>query len=394
MKIGIAGPVSVKPFEHLLSPGVRVPATYSFPLIGVLARSLVEHGHSVRVFATSDEIADPLVFDGTGIRLHVLPQRKKYRAYDFYQGERKHLLRAMRESDCDLIHAHWAYEFAAAAIDSGLPHLITAHDSPLEIWRFFWKTKAGPYWMMRALLGIRNLRRARHVTAVSPYLLGKISRLIRKAQSKTVVPNGVDLSLFDIGAARLSDGEPPGTPVVAMALEGFGRIKNASTAFLGFSQFRETHPGAILRAYGSDYEPGGMAQRWTEANCCAHGIEFRGKTPQQILFSELSGEAHILLHPSVEESFGMAPCEAMSLGIPVIGSRDAGGIPFVLDQGGILIDVTKSGSIAEALDELWRDPLRRNTLAKAAWAKAKRDFTVPRMVENYISCYERILAPA
>jgi hypothetical protein len=50
------------------------------------------------------------------------------RAWDLFAQERAGLERAMREDPCDVVHAHWTYEFALAALASGQPTLVTARD--------------------------------------------------------------------------------------------------------------------------------------------------------------------------------------------------------------------------------------------------------------------------
>jgi hypothetical protein len=38
---------------------------------------------------------------------------------------------ALQREQPDILSAHWTYEFAAAAIATGIPHVVTAHDAPL-----------------------------------------------------------------------------------------------------------------------------------------------------------------------------------------------------------------------------------------------------------------------
>ena len=51
-----------------------------------------------------------------------------------------------------------------------------------------------------------------------------------------------------------------------------------------------------------------------------------GKAPHAELVHYLAQTVHLLIHPSKEESFGMAPLETMALGIPVIGANKAEGL--------------------------------------------------------------------
>jgi glycosyltransferase involved in cell wall biosynthesis len=69
-------------------------------------------------------------------------------------------------------------------------------------------------------------------------------------------------------------------------------------------------------------------------------IELGGFVSPRELKGKLS-KMSILLHPALEESFGMAVAEAMALGLPVVAGVEAGGLPWLLDEGkaGFLTDV-------------------------------------------------------
>ena len=392
--IGIAGPVSVAPFRHLLDKSATIPQTFSFPLIGVLARELHSRGYQVVVFAASLEILSPEHFLGDGIELIVCPLRKKRAAYDWWRVERRHLVEAMKSSRCDIIHAHWTYEFAAAAMESGHPHLITAHDSPAAIFSQFLPTRFAPYWTFRTIFGAWVIRRATAMTTVSPYCRDHIRKILHPRCAISVVPNGIESQFTKAGEARLESGVSDGPPVIASVMDGFGRRKNASTALRAFALFRREFPDARYLIFGTSYGEGEEAHRWALAHGLSAGVEFRGRTPQEVMFPELLTRAHLFLHPSVEESFGMAPLEAMALGIPVIGGRNSGGVPYVLNEGnaGLLVDVKSPRAVAAALRSFWLAPLQREEFARRGWNRARTAFSLERMVDSYEAEYRRVLS--
>jgi hypothetical protein len=128
MRIGIAGPITLKMLSGLFPPGTKLPGTYSFPLIATLAEKLRDRGHEVVVFALSSSVVQTQHFTGDRIEAYVCPRRRpRWQMLDFFRGERLVLRKAMQQSRCDVIHAHWTYEFGAAAVASGLPHVVTAH---------------------------------------------------------------------------------------------------------------------------------------------------------------------------------------------------------------------------------------------------------------------------
>lgn len=392
MHIGIAGPVDLSPLRQRIPEG-ELPPTRSFPLIGQLANVLLERGHTLSIFAGSTEIVDTRKFEGERLQIFVCPLRPRRSVYDFYAQERRHLTQAMQKGGCDLIHAHWTYEFAAAALDSGVPSLITAHDSPLAILRYFALTRYFPFWTTRTALGAIVMRRARQMTAVSPYCKAHIIQLLRPSAPIHVVPNGIPQHLLDLGHARLAKGEPSRPLVLATVLQGFQERKNPKSILRAFAKIRRTRPDATLKMFGTDYENGGAADLWSRKHHLNDGVCFMGAIGHEALMQELISSVHILIHPAKEESFGMAPLEAMALGIPVIGGKSSGGVPYVLDNGraGILVKVTDPNAITSAVLELTSDKTLRTNLARAAWKRAGEEFSLDIMVERYLACYETVL---
>lgn len=394
MKIGIAGPVSLEFLRPWLSAEQPLPEVYSFPLIGRIAAALLTRGHSVSVFAGSDQVSSKHHVSGNGVDITVCPRRSRRIAYDFYAVERSFLSSAIRNSGCDLIHAHWCYEFAAAAQESGLPALITAHDCPNEIARCFRWTSAFPHWFCRSLLGRRVCRNARFMTCVSPYVEKSLRHLLGPKTYLTVIPNGVPAQLFGLGKTRLSQPPPHGPFRVATVLEGFGTLKNARSALQAFPLFLSHCPTAELWMFGGDFQPQGPAATWARHHGLDKQVVFCGRTPQTKLHRLLQEEISVLLHPSLSEAHPMALLECMALGIPVIGGESSGGVPYTLDFGraGLLTDITAPHLMAAALVKMYMDESLRKELANHGWRRAHQLFHEDRMMDQYFAEYMKVLS--
>jgi L-malate glycosyltransferase len=117
---------------------------------------------------------------------------------------------------------------------------------------------------------------------------------------------------------------------------------------------------------GHGFGPGGPAERWAAERHIAEGITFVGPLPHELVLDALT-KADILVHPALEESYGMAIGEAQLAGVPVIGGASSGGVPWALDynQAGRLVDVRSSRSIAAAMVELALDSAAWSRLARA-----------------------------
>jgi glycosyltransferase involved in cell wall biosynthesis len=387
MKIGFAGPASL----HLLADHVRngqaLPSGYEFPPMSMWTLQLLARGHRVVLFTHAPGIAKPQSYFGDRLTIHIGRQRARGRARDFFALERRDLVEMMKADPCDIIHANWTYEFALAALDSGQPVLVTAHDAPLRALRYF----PNPYRFMRLCMAWRVARRAPYLTAVSQDTAGHIRRYLFYKRPIAVVPNALAPEDFELGRAR-QDQPRRGVFTVASVLTGWMGLKNGPAALRAFAILRRSVPGARLLLFGRDYAPSGPAETWARQNQLNAGVEFAGPVPNRSLLRRLAQEADVLLHPALEESFGMAVAEAMALGLPVVGGKHSGAVPALLEYGsaGELVNVRSPEKIADALASLAADSARRQRLGARAFESALRRFNGDVVFKQYEEIYMRI----
>ncbi|OZA26038.1 MAG: hypothetical protein B7X93_10565 [Hydrogenophilales bacterium 17-61-9] len=359
MKIGIVGPISTESIVKLLADDTGgLPRGYvGAPLFGNLIGALLDRGHSIVAYTTSSDMPPDIRVSATGERFKITycpvrPHTFRFskgqwgRGTDAFKQERITLSQAMRDDAPDLVHAHWIYEFALAAIESGLPHLITCHDAPQVVLRY----SPNLYRLVRYFMARQVLKQAQHLTAVSPYLKQKVEGYARAPI--TVVPN--PLPAHPAHLAESTRQYNPARPRIAMVLNGWGARKNPQPALRAFAVLRRTFPDAELSIMGSDYGTGGKAESWAQAQGLTAGVHFMGQQPYPVLLAKLA-ESDLLLHPALEETFGMSIAEAMSLGVPVVGGQSSGAVPWVIGEAGRLVDVRSPHAIAQAALELLND---------------------------------------
>jgi len=82
--------------------------------------------------------------------------------------------------------------------------------------------------------------------------------------------------------------------------------------------------------------------------------------------------ADLYVSPSREDSFGLPVAEAMACGLPVITSAFAGVADLIQSgvNGFVLRDPRDQQELARLLDELFRDPERRQRVGEAAATNA------------------------
>jgi glycosyltransferase involved in cell wall biosynthesis len=401
MHVAIAGPIASEDVrQHLAADVGGLPRGYGgAPLLGTLIGELLARGHRVSAFTTSTDV-EPARDRWTAagderFRIHFCGQRPRAfrpdgrglgRAADFFRVERAALSRAIAAAQPDVVHAHWSYEFGLAALSSGLPHVVTCHDSPRAVLRYM----PTMYRLARYFMARRCLAGARAVTAVSPYLRDEVARYCDVPVE--VIPNPLPPRvLAQAGpAARVADVRPDRPPVVAMVINGWGRLKNPEAALRAFGALRRQLGEAELHLYGEGFGDHQVADAWSSAQGLRDGLRFFGRVPHARLLEGV-GAADLLLHPSLLEGCPMGVAEAMALGVPVVGGVRSGGVPWVVGDGGLLVDVTDPQAMADAMHRLLSDRALRERHAQAAARRARETFAVGRVVDAYEAAYRRAI---
>lgn len=399
MRIALVGPFSGSSLAAAgLGFAAPLPPGYpGAPLMTALAAALVARGH--RVAAISTDYTTPVaelepyrLIRGGGIDAYYCPQRprsfgrsggRRGRALDFFAFERRCLQQAIEHFEPDVVHAHWAYEFAWAALDAGYPTLVTSHDSPLQVLRHM----PDPYRLARCLMARRVLRRCAHVSAVSPDLGRDLAGWT--PASIEVVPNPLSGPILQ---AAPCEPQAFDSKTLVMVLNGWVRLKNGRRALRAFALARRADPALRLVCLGADFHEGGPAHRWAQAQGLAAGVQFLGPVPQSELVQHLRGSL-ALLHPSLLEACSMAIAEAMAVGLPVIAGAGTSGVAWQLDDGraGVLADVRDPASMARAIAQLAGDRARWQALSSAAHARSRQLFAVDAVIDRYLALYGQVL---
>jgi L-malate glycosyltransferase len=278
----------------------------------------------------------------------VVPARASGFARDIHRHERASLKRAIEDVPVDILHAHWTYEYALAALRfrRRAPVVVSLHDWAPALLRL----RPHPYNGLRLGMQAWVLPRASTLTVNSPYLASKLERVGLRAH---LVPNPVPETSFDWSAPPGPDGPP-----VCLAVNiGFDRLKNVQKLLEAFSHVRRRREDAVLRLVGRPYGPGEAAETWAASRGLDANVDFVGPLAPSEVRRELKS-ATILVHPSREESFGQVLVEAMAVGTPVVGGARSGAVPWVLADGqaGRLVDVTDAHSLAGGILRALDDP--------------------------------------
>lgn len=204
------------------------------------------------------------------------------------------------------------------------------------------------------------------------------------------VPYGVDTDLF-AGADPAANGAD--FLMVGRQVEKKGHL----LALLAFAELVRIHPGCTLRIVGSGplRESGEMLAR---ALGIAGQVRWLGVLPPHEVAAELRASRALVQFshtpPSGDrEGTPLAVLEAMSSGVPVIGSRHAG-IPDVIEHEvhGLLVDPFDIPGLTEAMCRLVAAPALAAGLGRAAAKQVHNRYTRERYLERLASLIDAAIA--
>jgi glycosyltransferase involved in cell wall biosynthesis len=363
------------------------------PFIGTLISEFLMRGNEVVAITTSEVVNEDYKikeFSNGNFKWIIVPQRKHAfrfnrfklgRMLDFFYVERKAMLKMVKLNKPNIIHAHWGYEFAHVALSSGLPYLITLHDNPFKIAKYF----KNIYRYFRLCYAEYLIRNMKFMSTVSPYMESYVSR--SKGEYR-IIPNPINVSyaLNELTNQVQKRIDSLDTLKIVMILNGWDKRKNGLNGLLAFKLLKHYFPNAELHLYGADSELNGKANADAKSNKIQN-VFFHGSVPNVSLISSLSNY-HILLHPALEESFGVVLIEAMALGIPAIGGNRSGAVPWVINNDTLLTDVLNPIEISQTVLNCVE---HYKQFGLQAYENVKTRFSTNSVCDAYLSYYKDIL---
>ncbi|MGV7222800.1 MAG: glycosyltransferase family 4 protein [Nitrospinales bacterium] len=379
MNIGIAGPMTLRLLKFDYSDR-DIPVGYDFPMISMLINSLLGRGFKVVAYTTSVGIESPVVFEGEDLII-CIARRDHHAARDLFKSERADLNYLMKKYSVDIINAHWSYEFAWSAINTGIPTLVTVRDHAFTIFKYQFDL----YRLMRLIMNNIVLKKAKYISVNSKYLFNKLAEGY-KAKSR-IINNFFAKEL----EAHFKCPCKKDNYVVSVS-NGFGKRKNIETALKAFALVKKQYSNIEYYLIGDGMEPFGPAYEFAKGNNILNGIKFLGNLPFNEVIQKVQ-KASIFLHPSREESFGMAVLEAMILGTPVIGGARSGNIPYLLDhaKAGELCNINSPEAIQKSMLKILQNKRYANKLIRNAHNYAEKNYSENLVISKYLDYYYDIL---
>ncbi len=391
---------------HVVTAFPRHEGDVIAPWLVELLKRLRAAGHDVEVFCSAYRGGGGAVFDGIPVhRFRYFPARWEDLTHDeatpdrmrrswrykimpaFYlAGGMLAIWRLCRRQRYDVVHVHWPMPhalFGAVARATCEARLVT-------LWygvELRWVQGSLPWlrWLVRWALKTSD-----QVVAISSYTAREIA-LLRDVPVR-VIP-------YTVG---LPDSAPPSPSPSASqrgGSKGFrvlfvGRLVERKGVAELIEALRRLPPalGARLDVIGDGPERARLEALVRESGL-GDRVVLRGRVPAAELRAAY-GAADVLALPSVldsrsdTEGLGVVLLEAMSYGVPVIGSR-IGGIPDIVIDGetGLLVPPGDPAALATALQRLAQDEDLRARLGAAGRAHIRGPFAWDSVVAAWESCY-------
>jgi glycosyltransferase involved in cell wall biosynthesis len=121
-------------------------------------------------------------------------------------------------------------------------------------------------------------------------------------------------------------------------------------------------------------------------------VRYLGVIKNDATLASLYSAADVLVFPSRQENLPNTIMEAMACGLPAVAFR-VGGTPELIDHGitGYLADPYDVSDLARGISWVLSDSARRRNLREESRRSAVEKYRIERVVEAYLSLYERIL---
>ncbi|RYU93719.1 glycosyltransferase family 4 protein [Emticicia agri] len=398
MKIAILGPTH-KSFIGSFLPNYnqdQLPDGYfGAPFMGTIISELLNRNYEVIAITTTVELGGNYTikeFSYKNFKWIVVPSRKHSfrfngsklgKIVDFYSFERKMLKKTIFETNPDFLHAFWSYEFASAVVNFPKPQLVTIEDNAIVVLLFF----KNFYRFCRLLMSEWTLRKVKFASTVSPYM---ISYAKKRCENVKVIPNPtkIEFSQEQIKLSIEKRLSSIATPRFIMIFNGWDKRKNGYEALKAFKLFKQNSHKATLHLYGYGTEMNGLAYKDAKTLSLSD-VYFNGPVSHDILIDAIQS-SHLLIHPALEESFGVVLIEAMSYGVIPIGGAKSGGVPWVINDDSLLVDVSDYREIKLKIDELLVEDYYKKT-AFNVYKNTISRFSSKSVIDQYEEYYKEIL---
>jgi glycosyltransferase involved in cell wall biosynthesis len=276
-------------------------------------------------------------------RFTLLPKKPKgaLKWIAYQNWIRKSAKAAFKLPKPDLIHAHSATLYGSLGLELArywnIPLVVSEHTGP------FSTISASK---MKLLKCKKVMQRADATLAVSEHLAREIRAAGIEPKNLIVSGNPVDTDLFIPNTEKK-------THQNMLFISRLDEFKGGMRTLRAFHNLEADHPNWTL-TIGGDGEEMQAIKTYISAHDLGNNVFLKGKLTKPQIAKEFQA-ADFLIFPSVHESFGLIPAEAMSAGLPVIATNKTAPPEFVHGKNGILVTPESESEILEAMVKMIKE---------------------------------------
>ncbi len=333
-----------------------------------ISRRVADRGHNVTILTCrfpgqpAEEIVDGMKIHRIGLSRDPKTGGARKSVLPIFSYMLKTARRAMKLAP-DLIHCNTyfpVYSGKMAAQSKGVPLVSTFHD--IYGMRGWIESQRSLVWGLLGHLATTIAARLPHdrMISVSPQCRQKLIDLGIREDKITVIPNGVDLKIFDSTHVEK----------VSNQILYVGRLvdfKHVDWLIQAFSEVLKEVPSAKLKIVGGGPERGNLEALVRKLGLQAH-VTFTGITPTYEAVTRYYNESEVFVLPSTVEGEAIVLKEAMAARLPLIAMNIPGsGVLSLMRDGenGFLLEPGRPELIAEKLVQLLQNEKLRKEMGTA-----------------------------
>ena len=310
----------------------------------------------------------------------------EYQPYTLSLAVKMH--EVVEEFGLDLLHVHYAIPHATSAwiakemlgLDHPIKVITTLHGTDI--------TLVGQEESFKSITRF-SIEKSDGVTAVSHYLYNRTVLELEIKKHIEIIPNFVDTELFKRSPERDCSRDllsPDGSRVI-IHISNMRPVKRLQDVIAVFA--RVSHELKVRLVMVGDGPERSAAHRLAEELGVGDRVVFLGA---QESIASLLNCADVALQPSATESFGLSNLEALSTGVPVVGTRCGGPEEVVLEgECGFLSEVGDVREMSENVIRLLTDQKLYDSFSRVARQRVVDNFTIEKVTQLYVDFYRRIL---
>jgi glycosyltransferase involved in cell wall biosynthesis len=334
------------------------------------------------------EILSPLnLYEYVSSRMGVFPEIRAFSFRAYF-----HLREILRHRSFDILHDNQCLGYGFLLMKRfSIPIVSTIHH-PLSIDRSTWfespstfkqKVKMILYYPLLMQSVVAN--RLNGIVTVSKDSARQIYRAFGVPMERIrVVYNGLDASIFR---------PMPEVPKEANRIVFVGNVADRKKGIAYLLEALSLLDPAVHLVIVDGGTPARVStQELIERHGLKQRVSITGKVDREELV-RLYSSAQVAVLPSLYEGFGFPAAEAMACELPVVATT-AGALPEVLGpngETGLLVPPRDPRALADAIDQLLRDPRRCAVMGRSARRRILEHFTWEKAAEQLVEVYREVI---